>query len=236
MGLLFLFVHGKRALFLLVHGSLHIGEEGLEQLLCALDVLVDGLVQYASCLPLFLHQVVLLFVDLLQLETNQAFPHVFAVRPVPAVLHHRVEGVASEESSSAGLDSHSHGYQVATLALHKRLRVVVPLSADRAESFFDPFVTLEPLEILKTRPVVHVTATEDILILELQVFEADRTRLINLASLEKVAFDATPLALTKRFGWFVNKAQALSQTQIVNVLHPFLFNIVVRALLAHFSI
>lgn len=41
LSMLLLLVHGKGALFLLVHRSLDIGEKRLQQLLSALDVFVD---------------------------------------------------------------------------------------------------------------------------------------------------------------------------------------------------
>lgn len=62
LGCFALFIHRERALFLLVESPLHIGEERLQQLLRALNVLIDRLVEDARCSPLLLHQVVLLLV------------------------------------------------------------------------------------------------------------------------------------------------------------------------------
>lgn len=77
-----LFVHCKRFLFLLVESALYIGEEGLEQLLRVLDVLVDGFVQDACCLALFLHQVVLLTVNQSKFEPDETLAHIFAIRSI----------------------------------------------------------------------------------------------------------------------------------------------------------
>ena len=64
LGLLSLLAaHGKAAIFLLVHRTLHVGEERLEQRLRVLDVLVDGLVEQTGRLALLLHHVMLLLAN-----------------------------------------------------------------------------------------------------------------------------------------------------------------------------
>lgn len=150
--------HRKWLLFLLIEGALHIWKEGLKKLISGLYVLINRLVKEPGRFSLLLHKVMLLFVDETKLETNQALSHVFAIRPITTILHHCVEGIPSNETSSKGLDLNRDCDQVPFLSLNKRLWVIVPLSTYRAEALSDAFVPLEFLKVLKACSMVDMAA------------------------------------------------------------------------------
>ena len=84
--------------------------------------------------------------------------------------------------------------------------------------------------------MVDMTTTENGLILELQVFKANRTRLIDLTSLQEDLFDVTPVFLSERFRRLINKPEPFCQTEIIDVLHTLLLDVIVSALFSHLTI
>ena len=125
--------------------------------------------------------------------------------------------------------------EVSALACDERLRVVVTLTADRTESLFNSLVSLEALKVIQTVAVVDMTAAQDALVSKLQAFKANRTWLIDLTAYKEFLLYVMPLVLTKWLGWLLNQPESLSQTQVVNILHPFLLDVIKGTLLSHLS-
>ena len=137
----------------------------------------------------------LLTINETELKADQALSHVLALWPIVIVLHHHVECISGEESASESLYLHRHADQVASLSLYERLWVVITLPANRAEALLHALVALELLKIIQASAMIDVTAAKDRLVLKLQVLEADRARLTNLTSLQKLLLDVDPFVL-----------------------------------------
>ncbi len=158
---------------------MHIWEERLKKLLSVFDVAVNRFIENSSGFSLFLHQIVLLFVNQPQFETYELFAHALVARLVPLCDHHVVECIPLQESSGQSLAFDSYMHQVPSLTFYKRLLIIVSLSANRAKLLSHALVALESFKIIQAGPMVHVAARQNGLILELQIFEADWTRIVH---------------------------------------------------------
>ena len=109
----------------------------------------------------------LLSIDKTQFEPNQPLTHVLTLRTNLSGYQHVIESVSSEKASDQRLGFNRDRDQVSALSFHKGLRIVVSLTADRAEALVNTLIALEFLEVCKTCSVINMTATQNSLILEL---------------------------------------------------------------------
>ena len=109
----------------------------------------------------------LLSVNETEFEADEAFSHVFAVRPIVLIFHHHIEGISCEEASGQGLYINCDRDKVALLALQERFGIVIRFSANRTETFLDALISLKSFEIFNAITMVDMTATKNSLVLEL---------------------------------------------------------------------
>ena len=91
------------------------------------------------------------------------------------------------------------------MPLYEWFRVVVSFPTNRAKAFLHSFVSLKPLKVFQTGPMIHMTATQDVLILKLQIFEADWAWLVHLTPLKEITLNKGPLYLAKGLRRLFNK-------------------------------
>ena len=106
------------------------------------------------------------------------------------------------------------------------------MTTDWAGLLLLSFGTLESLEALEARSMVDVSTTRDSLFIKLEILEADRAWLIVSRTFKEFCFDLLPLCVASGLRWFFNKPKSFCETQFVDVLHPFLLDIIVSTLLS----
>jgi hypothetical protein len=172
--------------------------------------------------------------NLLQLPADEPLPHIVVRWLVAFVLHHLVESIACHHASICRLDLDNHRYQVLSLASDKGFFIIISHAADRT-GLFIILVPYKPLEAFQTCLVVNVGTAKNRLLVELQILKANRAclffDLLVADSSEEVPLDVSPLSLAQWLRWLFNQSQSFCQTQLVDVLHPLIFNVFICYLL-----
>ena len=166
----------------LIHKSLNIRIEAFQKLFGILYILVDCLDHETSLLPLFLDQAWLAFRDKTKFESNESLTHIFTVWFIVLVFHSLIEWVSGKEASGQSLDFDDHGNQIPFLPFYERFWIIIRMSAYWTRFLNFSFRFHEPLETFQARLVIHMRATQNTLLIKLQVFETNWAWLMVLGS------------------------------------------------------
>lgn len=146
-----------------------------------------------------MHLISLSFSNKWEFEPNQTFSHVFWIRFVHFILHHCVECISLKETSCKRLNLRTFSNQVSSLALNKRLTIIVCFTTERT-CFFTFLLLNKFFKWVKTRFMKYMTTRKYSLFWEIQVFTTDCT--LNLTPFLLYFLNLLPLILWKWFSGF----------------------------------
>lgn len=172
--------------------------------------------------------------DLLQFPAYQPLSDVVVGRLIRPITHRLVKAISRHHATTGCLNLHNDGNQILPLAFNERFLVVVTLTTNWARFFVVPNFH-EPLKALKASLVIDMRTAENRLLVKLQVLEADRAcfffNLLAVHPRKEASFDVSPFSLAQGLWRLFNKSEPLCQTQLADVFHPFVLDILVRTLL-----
>lgn len=154
----------------------------------------------------------LLLADATELPSDESLSNDICCRLVARVLHIFVEAVALMEASDKALHLYDDSLKESHLTASKRFMVVVLLAANRTGARLASHLCYS-LERFQTVLVEYVRAAQYLLLLHLQIFEANRARIIfqMLCPLKKLDLNLLPFPQAKRQVRLLLKTQLLSE-------------------------
>lgn len=185
-----------------LHHFWNIWQKTAKEFFSVFDVAINLLDRFHECSPLLSHIVNVFFADAAEFVANIPLPQRFHLRFVSHIFHSLVELLPLQKSSDQTLHFDYNWYQEAHLAASECFVIVVFFTAYRTCPFTGILI-LYFLKWFQALSVEYVGAAKYFLLLNMEVFEANRARvfLFFLGSLQVFLLNFFPFCEAHRDVW-----------------------------------